>query len=66
MLTKIEKLGDRLLSLVVPHAQASALACQPGAKCVWDRPCDRTRDYWYCCNNPVGCQYVCAYFNPCP
>jgi hypothetical protein len=66
MITRIEKLGDRLLSLVVPHARASAAACAPDAVCVYAGVCDRVRDRWYCCHNPIGCQYVCSYTNPCP
>jgi hypothetical protein len=63
MLTKIEKLGDRLLSLVVPHANASA---QCG--CTWVGVCDRTRDTWRCCPAYPGtapCWYQCAYSDPC-
>jgi hypothetical protein len=44
MLTKIEQLGDRLLSLVVPHVSASAgYTC-----CNYVGICDRTRDWWKC------------------
>jgi hypothetical protein len=63
MLTKIERLGDRLLSLVVPHARASA-----DCFCYWIGVCDRTRDWWCCtCSTCTGgCLYRCSYNNPCP
>jgi hypothetical protein len=66
MLTKFEKLGDRLLSMVVPHAHASAAGC----KCVCYRigVCSRTTDKWQCsatwpCTAPSKIR--CAYTNPC-
>jgi hypothetical protein len=54
MLTKIERLGDRLLSLVVPQVRASA-ACN----CAWTGVCDRVRDRWKCCNMS-GCYTTCS------
>lgn len=53
MLTKIERLGDRLLSLVVPHAHASASAAR-GKCCNYDGICDRTRNWWKCGDNSPG------------
>ncbi|TDC57176.1 hypothetical protein E1281_05940 [Actinomadura sp. KC345] len=65
MLSKIEKLGDRLLGLVVPHAQASAQSCV----CIYVNDCDVSRLRWQCCTTPVGgsnyCWYECNYRNPC-
>ncbi|MCP9949598.1 hypothetical protein [Actinomadura madurae] len=63
MLTKIERLGDRLLSLVVPHANASA-----ECTCTYVGDCDISRLRWFCCRyTPAGqsCYYECNYRNPC-
>jgi hypothetical protein len=68
MLAKLEELGDRLLSLVVPQAHAAAKAT-----CCWnDGVCDRTRDWW-CCYTPGGTApgrcpagAYCSAFNPHP
>jgi hypothetical protein len=64
MFTRIEKLGDRLLSMVVPHAQASARC-----RCYREGVCDRTRDKWKCSCADPGCTapawYRCATRNPC-
>jgi hypothetical protein len=51
MLTKIEQLGDRLLSLVVPHAHASAAR---GWCCNYAGVCDRNRDWWKCGDSTPG------------
>lgn len=64
MLTKVEQLGDRLLSLVVPHAHASA---HHYCKCYYIGDCDVSRAR-FCCyyHYNVLCRYVCSYRNPCP
>ncbi|GAB3437404.1 hypothetical protein GCM10027569_92320 [Flindersiella endophytica] len=64
MLMKLEMLGDRLLSLMVPRARASA-----DCWCEYlNRVCDRTRDWWLCYGDPpgaIGGKEVCSAFNPC-
>ncbi|GAA0581559.1 hypothetical protein [Actinomadura livida] len=59
MITKIEKLGDRLLSLVVPRATASAIC-----SCKWLGACTRTTDEWRCIYGMYAFR-TCCYANPC-
>jgi len=58
MLMTIEKLGDRLLGLVVPQARASA-ACNCSRLTLCSQKYDTYR--WRCCNQSgcytIGCGY---------
>jgi hypothetical protein len=62
MMTRLEKLGDRLLSLIVPHARASCADCF----CEYAGDCDRVRIRWFCHEGGNGHTYFkCATLNPC-
>lgn len=64
MLAKLEKLGDHLLSMVVPRAQASA---NPFCFCTYDGDCDVSRIRYKCCYSmsPTQCWHECNYKSPC-
>lgn len=58
MFAKVESLGDRLLSRVVPRARAAACCCN----CSYAGTCTGTYRYRVCCSNPPGspCFYRCG------
>jgi hypothetical protein len=64
MITTIEKLGDRLLGMVVPQAHASA--CDPTICCSYIGDCDVNRLRYHCCSAfiPIACYTTCNHTNP--